>query len=342
MKRLFALGVLAISLPAAMAAQWRITDLGKDVFPRDINDHGTVLPSNLGNGNTYTVMLKINNTGQSVGTRYSGGTPTPILVEPDGTVVNLETVGIRYVGGINDLGVISGYGCNLQDPNDCGTATVKNGVMTLLGTPRTRATTLTFSSGASINNLGHLVSSPQVATSPLTTQIATLITGTTVIPMGLEGTYSVGYAANDFDEVVGYAGTRWDFAFHGFLRQRDGSILDLGTLGGRNSYARDINNRSEVVGDSDRSFFDQARGAYLWRQGTTIDLGALPEVQAAGWDDLTMAMAINNRGQIVGTGRRDGVEHGFLLTPVPEPSTYALLLAGLLVLRWRIRHARRA
>ena len=52
----------------------------------------------------------------------------------------------------------------------------------------------------------------------------------------------------------------------------------------------------------------------LWSNGTLIDLSTLPEVQGAGWW-LTKASAINNAGQIVGTGWLNGEQRTFLLSP---------------------------
>lgn len=52
---------------------------------------------------------------------------------------------------------------------------------------------------------------------------------------------------------------------------------------------------------------------------------------ASGWT-LFDARDINDAGQIVGTGTISGTQHAFLLTPVPEPETYAMLLAGLAVI----------
>ncbi len=67
----------------------------------------------------------------------------------------------------------------------------------------------------------------------------------------------------------------------------------------------------------------------MWQNGSMIDLSLLPGVQTAGWDFLGGAAAINEKGQIVGFGQRGGVDHGFLLTPIPEPETWMLLLLGL-------------
>lgn len=50
----------------------------------------------------------------------------------------------------------------------------------------------------------------------------------------------------------------------------------------------------------------------LWQGGAAIDLSA--RLTAAGWT-LTTAAAINDIGQIVGTGLHDGQVRAFLLTP---------------------------
>ncbi len=45
---------------------------------------------------------------------------------------------------------------------------------------------------------------------------------------------------------------------------------------------------------------------------------------ASGWI-LNSANAINDLGQITGTGTFDGVNRAFLLTPVPEPGSLLLI-----------------
>jgi len=49
--------------------------------------------------------------------------------------------------------------------------------------------------------------------------------------------------------------------------------IDLGTLGGRQSFAAAINNRGQIVGSSDTPT-NQTHG-FLWEDGAMIDLGAL-------------------------------------------------------------------
>lgn len=67
---------------------------------------------------------------------------------------------------------------------------------------------------------------------------------------------------------------------------------------------------------------------------TIIDLNDLL-VNGAGWE-LIEAADINDVGQIVGQGRINGAEHGFLLTPVPEPAALGLLtLCNLVLMRRR-------
>ncbi len=62
----------------------------------------------------------------------------------------------------------------------------------------------------------------------------------------------------------------------------------------------------------------------------------------SGWT-LEVANGINDSGEICGYGLIGGNTHAFLLTPVPKPSTFALLAVGstsLVAFAWRRRSGR--
>jgi len=68
------------------------------------------------------------------------------------------------------------------------------------------------------------------------------------------------------------------------------NVTDLGTLGGDNSYAYDVNNYGHVVG-----FTRYPTAAFLWEDGVMNDLGNLGGVYTN-----PSPKAINNLGQVVG------------------------------------------
>jgi len=79
--------------------------------------------------------------------------------------------------------------------------------------------------------------------------------------------------------------------------------------GGLHSHAYDINENNEVVGYSESA---TGNHAVLWDEtGAATDLHTL--MSAEGWG-LTSATAINDNGDIVGTGTLNGEVHGFVLS----------------------------
>lgn len=92
---------------------------------------------------------------------------------------------------------------------------------------------------------------------------------------------------------------------------RAGGVQDLGALpGDQNSQANAINGHGQIVGWSRAA--DGSSRAVLWQNGAAIDLnGLVPD--GSGWV-LTSANDINDAGQIVGAGVRDGHVRAFLLS----------------------------
>jgi len=119
--------------------------------------------------------------------------------------------------------------------------------------------------------------------------------------------------------IVGTSGNNSRANEYAFAFLYDGvSTSDLGTLGGLRSGAYDINDYDQVVGYSETA---TGNHAFVWDQATGMqDLNNL--ITASGWV-LSSAAAVNNAGDIVGTGLLNGQPHGFLLTssvlPPPPP-----------------------
>ena len=187
----------------------------------------------------------------------------------------------------------------------------------------------------------------QLATLPLLTPLPSLFDGQA------EGINSAG-------DITGHVRTAANDE-HAVLWPVEGGVFDLDGQAGRQSFGLAINATRMVVGDAQGRAFtwspsvgfvllpflplglaSQALGvndsghvvgwtrvqrgdaqppskATRWKDGAVVDLGTL--VSAPGWT-LEQATAMNTHGTIVGTGRLDGVAHGFLLYPIslPPPS----------------------
>lgn len=131
-----------------------------------------------------------------------------------------------------------------------------------------------------------------------------------LVPLGMHG---VAVAINDRGEVVG-TGTPKSGLPHAFL-WRNGNAEDIGTLGGLQSYATGINDAGLAVGESEFGSKNDPRDlhAFLYTDSKMVDLNSVLPAHS-GWE-LLSARAINNKGQIVGSGRIHGEEHAFLLNP---------------------------
>jgi len=128
----------------------------------------------------------------------------------------------------------------------------------------------------------------------------------------LGGTDSVAVAINQSGQVAGYSLLNTPVnastgipAMHAFLWQ-NGTMSDLGSLGGTVSQAALINDSGQVIGTSTLAG-DQTTHSFIWQNGTMTDMGTL------GGDNST-AIWINNAGQAVGYAQLagDATSHAFL------------------------------
>lgn len=291
-------------------------------------DLGTLGGDNsIGNG--------INDHGQVTGyAQLTSGDYTAHAFLYDGAMHDLQTLGgnYSYGSGINDRGQVAGYSFVAGD--GATLAVMYDGELHDLGSlggPSGEATAINESGqvvGASYTDDTYYHAMLWTPTTPNGDSGAMVDLGT------LGGGSSFAHAINDSGHVTGFAAVTGDTAIHAFFY--DGTMHDLGTLGGEYSYGRGINANGQVTGYSFLTTDTGEPGQHaFWytSENGMVDLNSLIDPQL-GWE-LNAGFAINDIGQITGAAWIGGLQHAFLLTPVPEPSTLALLTLGLPLPIWR-------
>lgn len=296
-------------------------------------------------GGSIAMAFGINNAGQIVGSSdTSAGVRTAFVTSASSTApTSLGTFGGTYSSAtsINNNGVVV-INYDVQGKTNAASLNLSSSTLTNL-TPGYLSGHYTLpgsASGRAVNDDGTIVGT--LNNSCCTT--AAYVFGRGSINVDSMALYSRLSAINNHDLVVGatelarfegssYMGT-YTQAFAKALGTQTPTVL-LGTLGGYSSEAFGVNNLGQIVGRSrtvdgiDHAFYTEANSMKL------IDLNSLVTLDGGAY--LTSASDVNDMGQLIALGSNG---HSYLLSAVPEPSTWALGLLGALALILRARSRR--
>ena len=304
-------------------------------------------------GGNQNAALHINNRGQIVGNSLntipdpfsfldffffgsSNGTQTRAFLWQHGQMQDLGTLGTGNDASaalINERGQITGFSYTNSTPNPTtGLPTVdpffwENGTMLDLGTLGG-----SFGMPNALNNRGQVIGFSNLAgdqtSDPFLWEEGKL-TDLNTITIG--GNPITANEINDAGEIIGAAA--FPNAPYDAYLWRNSIATDLGTLNGDcYSEAWAINSKRQVVGNSlSCDFFP--RSAFLWENGSMVDLNtlippgsSLQLVLIGPYSFSPGPGPINDRGEIGGTGVPPGVDprdvqtkgHAFLLIPCDE------------------------
>ncbi|WP_018412309.1 PEP-CTERM sorting domain-containing protein [Methyloversatilis thermotolerans] len=247
----------------------------------------------------------------------AGGSSTSIGDLPGGAVFSTATA-------VNGQGVVVGYSTGSAGTGATSRAVMwKDGVLTDLGSLNDGAASGGFASYANdINAAGTIVGYSSASGG----QHAFVWQNGVMSDLGvLDGTTtSRANAINASGTIVGASGS---FA----AIWQDGQISQIASVAGATGAATayDINDAGWVVG---QVRVEGGNQAFLWRADSgMVLLSTLLGEEYAGWT-VTDARSINNQGWIAATASFNGVSHAVLLQAVPEPESWALLVAGIAVI----------
>ena len=247
----------------------------------------------------------------------SGATDIPIL--PGGAN--------NFATAINNSGTVAGYSETTSAGGDVMAFSYSGGVLTALGTLSGGTT----SQANAINTSGHIVGQSDSSASSDLHPAIWIGSGWTDL-----GVFSNDYlsgaatAISNADQVAGTLNAASGGGSTGFLWTASGGMTLLGALiSGGDSQAYGVNSAGTVVGTSDYV-------AFLYSNSKMYDLNTLLDSSSTGWQ-LNEALAINDQGQIAGTGLYDDQQRAFLLTPltssdVPEPAAWLMVCGAMLLL----------
>lgn len=270
----------------------------------------------------------INDNGQVCGgSVVPGFVPHAILVTATLDLVDLGTLGgeFSFAADLNNQVQVTGESSTTDLRTRAFLWTSTSGMEDLGSLGGTQ------SAGRSINESGQVAGESKLQNN-FTVRAFRYSQGVGMVDLGtLGGTgNSSGYGINDTGQVVGESDAErvlqmsifGPLSFlggkHAFLWTEGVGMIDLGHLGGGVSRALAINNHGVVVGYS--KLANDSTHAFRWTEEEgMIDLNTLLPSNS-DWVLLEGA-DINDKGQIAGTGRHNGVKRAFRFNPTTTSET---------------------
>lgn len=328
---LWGLGVaLAGATAPADAALFQLVELyhadASSVSVNAINNRGQAVGISATDDGMTQALLWSGAGAQNLGT-WNGASVTPTAINDAGDVVGFANapadgthavvwkgsgwsdLGRGYAQAINAGGQIVGFGERALLWSGAATVVLGNGL------------------AAGINDEGTVVGYRSNAVG-----VPTAVVWSHGVASALERN-AAAYSINGAGDIVGESRTAAG-TYQATLWTAQGKTL-LGSIEpGQHSVAFDINDAGQVVG--------YGNGATLWTGHDQVDLSAVLANPPGGQFRLLLATGINNSGQIVATGvDANNYIRAYLLTPIPEPASLALVLGGLCLLTLsRMRRSR--
>ncbi|QPI52345.1 FxDxF family PEP-CTERM protein [Massilia antarctica] len=277
---------------------------------------------------------------------YMPRSPIDAYLTLNGATTHLEplsTAGglpVTWANGVNNDGTVVGYsqtdvrapGGDPYDPRYATHAFAYSGGITKdLGSLGGM-----YSSAAAINNAGTIVGYSADASER---NRAFIYQNGRMTDLGaFEGGTSVAKDINDAGLIIGQSAHGSDRQLLSAFVYSNGVMTDLGWSPQYTSSASDINNLGEVIGYGADAYGQQH--GFIYQNGQLVQLDTAVD-PLAGWNIKT-TYSINDQGQILANACKLGVCGTVLLSPVPEPETYAMMLAGLGLLGFCARRRGRA
>jgi uncharacterized membrane protein len=361
-KSIIVCGMAAIALHNAQAAELKYRIETIDVlsgnyatFATGFNDRGQVALTAQGNfdfgassrafvyqnGKSTMIPLAsglssysgdINNRGDVVGRLGFSGSTRPFYYR-NGEFIDIGAAlgsNSATLTSLNDRGMVVGYVGDKSFLYDKGRVEYWKS--------QTMAATHAFD----INDNGTVVGGSMVEADSNYLSFFTYKNGKLSEPSSPEYIYGHAQAINNAGQIVINKPQLWDGETGGVYSYKNGTYTNINFFNGTGN---DINEKGWIVGE--RGFFVPDKGfdccnASLYRDGQMYILENLLTAKSAKAWNLQSAIGIDEHGTIVGNGFLEGVGHrAFIMTPVPEASTYSTMIAGLLAVGYVARRNRR-